>query len=221
MMFHRPPFLPSLAVVAMASLGSGHAATNLTNGGFDDGTLNSWNTYLNSNGSLGVPQVVSFDTVFGIQSNALRVGAGQVTYDYPNDGGGGLSQSFFAENNSLYVISADIASQNASRNLNGDGGTIRLILDGINVAGYSFEEIEAQQIARASLNYEGFLTAGTHELRIEFSRRARSNPSVPTPYQFIDNVQVSSVPEPVSSVLMAMGLGGIALRCARRGGKAA
>ncbi|MBA4108816.1 MAG: hypothetical protein C0487_04390 [Leptothrix sp. (in: Bacteria)] len=221
-MFQPLPFLRSVAVFAMASLAlSGVASATVANGSFDDGTLSGWNTYLNSNGSLGVPAVVPFDTVAGIQSNAVRVIAGQITFDNPSDGGGGLSQSFFAQNDSLYVISADIASQNASRYLNGDGGTVRLILDGISVTGYSFEEIDAHQIARASLNYQGFLTAGAHELRIEVSRRYRSNPSTPTPYQFIDNVQVSSVPEPISGVLMAIGLSVIALQYARRGGMAA
>lgn len=221
-MFQTSSLPRSVAAFALASLAlSAQAAPTVSNGNFDNGTLDGWSTYATSNGNLGTPTVVLFDTVSGVSSNALRLQVGQNAYTYNTEGGGGLSQGFFAQNAIEYVISADIATLNANANSsrNADGGTFSLILDGSTIATHSFADINSGDIARSSLSFQGLLAAGTHELRIEVTRKFLNNEN--TPYQFVDNVTVSSVPEPVSSVLMALGLGVLAVRRVRGGGKAA
>lgn len=218
-MIQTASLLRQLAAVtfAMSALGS-QAAPTVSNGDFESGDLGDWHVYTTANGVSGEVQVVSFDTVGGVTSNALRLDVGQANYTLDIDEGAGIFQGFFAQTASQYVLSADIATL-ATPSSNADGGTFSLILDGTVVASQAFGGIMPSTTNRASLNYTGLLEAGTHELRVQVTRKFVTSEF--TPYQFIDNVSVSTVPEPVSGAMMLLGLGALAGLCRWGGGKAA
>jgi hypothetical protein len=217
------------AGTALVSVFQGTAISALINGDFATGNLDGWSVFLTSNGNLGsaygLPDVVSFDvTGTGVASSAARFQVGEAAYD-PFTGhtfqGGGLLQTFNAVGGN-YLISADIAGQDASSFYNWTAGRFSLLVDGSSLAIVDFRQLNGGdvapgQILRSSLTATLVLSPGAHELRLEMTRDVLNGSSfAETPLQYLDNVKVTLVPEPSALVLVVVGLAGTAMIWARR-----
>jgi len=56
---------------------------------------------------------------------------------------------------------------------------------------------------RSSLSFSGLVEAGTHEIAIDMRARMGTDGTIsPTPYQYLDNIELSvtTVPEPSSTL---------------------
>lgn len=202
----------TLLIASMAS--TAQASAIITNGDFQTGDLSGWSVYTTANGTIGTPTVDVFEVVAGSFNNAAQLRAGQVNFGGPASGGG-IFQSFNLLAGGEYSFSADIASESRDPlRLNAQGGIFNLMIDGVTVSTYAFNDINSGITLRSSLSYTGILSAGLHELRIEALRPYLT--SSITPMQYIDNVTVAAVPEADSTALLLAGLAVVGLQFARR-----
>lgn len=201
--------LVTASVLAFSPL----AAANIVNGGFETGNLSGWTLFTTANGRTGPPTVVLFDTAGGGASNAAQFLVGQLSSVSGDQQGGGIYQDF-STTGGILVFSADIASENATIFPNGAGGFFSMLLDGNTVASWDFGFIAVAATERSTLSYVGPVSAGTHELRFLITRPFLAGPPPGgTPYQYLDNITATSVPEPATLVLLiASGLAGSAAR---------
>ena len=141
---------------------------------------------------------VNFD-VTGLSSNpAAQLQVGHTTIGAEE--GGGLSQTFSGPAGD-YSFSFDFASE-APTVGNGQGGTFYLIVDGALLSSFDTDMIDTGTTERGSLNGSlAGVAAGTHEIKIQATRRFQA--ASYTPFQYFDNVVVSasspsaSVPGPL------------------------
>src|SRR6476659_9855554 len=82
-------FAAVMALVAAVT----SAKADFINGNFQTGNLTGWTTYTTTNGTIGTPSVVTFDTTGGGPSLAARLQVGQVTFQSGVHAGGGLLQN--------------------------------------------------------------------------------------------------------------------------------
>ncbi len=199
-----------LLVGLFALTGSAMGASIVVNGGFDSGTLSGFTVFTTANGTngAGLPNVVSFDTTGTGASNAAHFNVGEVSGFAPE--GGGLSQTITIGSSGLYTISENFASQDPLvGNLNGDGGTFSLLLNGMIIATDSLGAIAAGQIDRGSLSDTAILSAGPYLLQTEITRSAGTINGL-TPDEYLDNISVTQpnavTPEPSSFLLGGTGV---------------
>ena len=189
-------------------------ALMITNGDFETGDFSGWNTFTTSNGTLSGASdysVSGFD-VNGdfISSYAAKFSVG---YDVPpcvyvdlckNYEGGGISQQF-ASNNGIYSFSANIAVENTSiyGGYNRQGGLFSLLIDDIIVDSIEVGVIYAGETLMDELSYTGFLGDGLHTLSFSITREWGPTTSL---NQYLDDVKITSVPEPSTMLLISLGL---------------
>lgn len=183
----------------------------LTNGDFETGDFWGWTTFTTANGSLGVsagpPDVVPFGVSnSGNPSQAARFQVGQESF-LPNiPEGGGIFQNF-ASPGGVVMVRANIASDLPFDFINTDPGSFGLYVDGqlldALAFGSQFGSIGPFATQRTTMSGAIALGAGVHELRILVHRPALN--SEMTPFQYIDDISVSLIPEPSIFVLLAAG----------------
>jgi hypothetical protein len=197
----------------------------LLNGDFETGNLSGWTTFVTPNGVLSpawvpeLPDVSLFDVSgTGTPSLAAKFQVGEANYVYPNPHsfeGGGIFQTFESSGGPL-TFSVNVAAYNPN-NSPGSGanrapGVFSLLVDGVtldsrNLYDVNGGDIQAQEIIRSSLSATTVLDAGTHELRLLITRDALANGYTwpATPYGYLDDIQVTPVPEPSTHALVALG----------------
>jgi hypothetical protein len=202
-------------VLLIATAQTNTLANLVQNGDFATGNLSDWTVFLTSNGSLGagLPKVVPFDvTGTGTASDAAKFQAGVAKLVLPIDltsQGGGIYQTFNCSAGS-YLVSADVAADDVSATANNSAGLFTLLLDGSPVASIDLGHISSDQILRGDLEATVPLSQGSHQLEVEITRPflSGSSPGVieaQTPFQFVDNIQVTAVPEQTSLGLLSLG----------------
>jgi hypothetical protein len=114
-----------------------------------------------------------------------------------------LQQTVFLTEDITYDFGADLAEESGSNN--GDGGTISVYLDSTLVTSYAFGFVpwHVKEYATLSGTYTP-ATTGMETLSITFTRPWEAAPD--TPYDYIDNIQLTAVPEPNCWMLALAGL---------------
>jgi hypothetical protein len=191
-------------------------ANLITNGDFSTGDLTGWTLFTTSNGTLGeafgLPDVIPFDTNGDtVATSSARFQVGQVSNTTSVPAGGGLSQ-LFASGAGFVAITVDTAVVNNLDNF--QSGIFRLLLDGIELDSHTFGQLGTGAIGRYTLTGLAPVLDGTHELRIEMTRRYKNGTSLHhTPFQFVDNVVVNTapapMPEPGTWLLLSTGVVGL------------
>jgi hypothetical protein len=186
-------------VVALTFLVS-TANADFINGNFQTGNLNGWTTYTTPNGTLGppgLPDVQSFDTTGTGASLAAHFVVGNATLPNTGEQGGGLIQSLVL-NPGLYSITGNIASVDSPAGPNVAAGLFSVLVDGVVQGSTDLGPFATQgQTLRGVLNATFVLnTAGTHEFRFQITRPFQGgNPAI-NPQQYLDNLTLTTVPEP-------------------------
>jgi hypothetical protein len=206
-----------LAVVAMCVSPWFCHAGIIYNGDFQNGSLAGWTTFTTSNGDLGysagTPQVTQFDVSgAGTPCGAAQFMVGQLSYAAGVYEGGGIYQTFNVTGGQ-YSISADFAAENISTHRNNSAGLATLSIDGSAVETLDFQQLNGGfsiapgQIERSSFDTTLDLSAGSHQITIEFTRDFLNGASYgATPLEYVSGVQVLSVPEPSKVALAATAL---------------
>jgi hypothetical protein len=177
----------------------------ITNGDFEAGATG-WSFFTTANGTIGSPSVVPFDLVGAGASNTLQFLVGQKKFAAGSQQGGGIYQNFGTSSGWL-AISADIGAYNATIYPNGAAGLFTMMLDGVAVASWDFGPIAVGATEWTSLTYVAPVVAGTHEIMFLITRPFLAGPPpFGTPYQYVDNVSVAIVPEPLSITLIGAGV---------------
>jgi hypothetical protein len=187
----RIVFSPIGWLLLLLTLGI-RAEAQLINGNFETGDFTGWTLYNEEHGTLGVTNIVVFETITGTPSQCaeFEVGKSEIINGVVTGYGGGIKQEVVLNAGQL-TISANIAAYHDNPVYNADGGNFVLFLDGAIIATNYFGKILAYQTMRSTLNYSGLVTSGAHEIAIAIRRPWLSTPSVPTPYQFVDNVMLT------------------------------
>ncbi len=202
--------LVTAVICASASL---CGAQIIYNGDFETGNLNGWTTFTTPNGALkppgsSLPPVAQFDVLgTDVPSNAAQFQVGEVNFNATEQGGGILQT--FSVSAGQYVISADFAAYNL--NFNDEAGLETVSVDSVTVGTLDFGLINPSQTKRGVIQGTLNLSGGTHQITIELTRPYINDNE--TPFEYVDNVAVTPVPEPS---IAALGMCGMALAFFRR-----
>jgi hypothetical protein len=189
-------------MVGTAQAGQTDAASvSLVNGDFETGDLTGWTQFTTTNGTM-IAGVVPFDTDNdGVASSSAQFGVGQSSFEgFGVQRGGGIFQNVVLAAGTVSVT-ADIASDHPYAFCNLDGGTIRLLVDGAEVAAHSFGEICGPGSIHSRLNADVAIgTPGTHELRLLVTRGAMLSGVA----NYVDDIALSgsaTVPASVANLI--------------------
>jgi PEP-CTERM motif len=205
----------AMVVIALA-LSSARAHANvLVNGDFETGTFAGWTPFATSaNGSIGTTvggrAIVPFDVTGSGATDAARFQVGQISFTPGILEGGGIRQTI-TTGAGMAVFHADIAAQETHGTGNAAGGLFVVLLDGVALASFDFGFIAALDTERSSLDFTAPVTTGAHVLSLQMTRPFVSGALGISPFQYFDNVSlnVSSVDEPATLLLVGLGLAGI------------
>lgn len=185
-----------------------NANAGLINFDFES-NLDGWDNFNTINGTLGDTGVKLFDTNNnGNMSNAFYLTPGKVDYNASQNGGGGITQNI-SSLSGWFTFSADIASYendwyNTSSGGNASGGLVQMFINNILLDSYDFGHIDHQDSEYGKLSSKVLLSSGVHELKFLITRpyeRASNTPQV-----YIDNIAMTSVPEPSTIIILLLGL---------------
>jgi hypothetical protein len=186
--FSSPRRLPLVALIAAMLVVAGPARSNLLlNSGFETGDLSDWTTFTTTNGTIGTPTVIVFDTKGTGPSRSAEFVVGQVLASGSLPRGGGIVQSFAMPADDNLTISVDAASAGSAISGNVDGGVVRILLDGFTVVSHDFGAIAMNAVERVGLHITLPLTAGMHTVGVEMLRRFVTNDGSPRLY--LDNIR--------------------------------
>lgn len=199
-------------MVAAMILGGGQTllAAELINADFETGDLGGWTTFVTSNGSIGgsygLPVAESFDTTGEGASYGAKFQVGQVASSPGVYAGGGIYQDVELDAG-YYLMTVDVAAYYATGN--SEFGRFELLIDGVVADSVTFgTSWDNGTTFRDSLS--AYLTctgAETHEVRIRITRSRLIGPALgQSPFQYVDNVTLVSVPEPATMALMGFGV---------------
>jgi hypothetical protein len=214
-----------LGAVAASKGASPPPGPILQNGGFDTGSLSGWTTFVTANGSVGggfgLPNVTSFDTAgTGTVSASAQLQVGEAVYNGATghtSQGGGIYQTFNCIAG-IYFISADVAAYSIDPYVNSEAGLFLLSVDQTTVASIDFGQISTGQTLRDALSGSLFLSPGAHTLTVEITRPWVDGSNYgDTPLEYLDNIQVTPVPE-ASSIKLAL-VGILTILCVRHRSK--
>jgi hypothetical protein len=163
--------------------------------------------------------VISFDVPgAGTPSFAAQFQVGQPSFVDTSRQGGGISQTFTASSAGQYFVHADIAAT-APAHDNLAAGLFTLRMDGVAINSVDLGFITFGQTLRSTLAATMALTPGAHQLSIEMTRAYLNGGGFGnTPLEYLDNIQVTQVPEPSAMLLSSLGL--VSLLAAARKSKA-
>jgi hypothetical protein len=214
------PIAVALAVIAATlSAVPASATTNLiANGDFGTGDFTDWTLgpygYGGATGNGGgSPTVTSFNITGSGAQTAAQLDVGIAGNSIQAGQGGGISfvQSFTTSGGTIDFSAAIAAVNTAQAATNLNGGDFAALINGVQIAYYSFGSIAAGVTDRATLSGTDVLSGGTYNLEIDISR-----PFLPPSNldQYISNIvvdgpAVGGVPEPATWAMMLIGFGGI------------
>jgi hypothetical protein len=208
-------------MVALASLNAPAYANVVINGDFETGTFAGWSLFAtSSNASLGTPSggraIVPFDVQgSGSTTNAARFQVGQNIFTSGIQEGGGIRQTIITTSG-MATFHADIAAQETNGSGNGAAGLFSVLLDGVVLSSFDFGDIGIRQIERNTFDFTAPITDGQHVLSLQMTRPfgAGGQTLGLTPFQYWDNVSlnVTSVSEPASVLLLGLALAALAIR---------
>ncbi|HKQ11393.1 MAG TPA: PEP-CTERM sorting domain-containing protein [Rhizomicrobium sp.] len=211
----------ALVVTVLVAAAPAAATPNLiSNGNFGTGDFANWilgtYSYGVDIGNGGNPAITSFDITGGGAQSAAIFSVGIASGpSFGGDSGGGVSLSqLFTTSGGTINFSANIASVASLRNAN--GGTFTALINGVNIASYSFGSIADNTTELATLVGSQPFGPGTYNLEIDISRNFFVGAGT-APFQLISNIVVSGptvVPEPLTISLF--GAGAVGAFVARR-----
>jgi len=195
----------SLCIATVATLAglSSRLQGQVINGDFSAGLAN-WTILRIPSGQVTGGSLTSVDI------DGFPLGLSNAYYCQPGAfDGRALQQTLFLAEGTTYDFRADLAMESGSNNA--DGGTVSVYLNSTLVGSYAFgfAPFHVKQYATLSGTY----TAPTTEnetLSITFTRSYGAAPD--SPFDYIDNIQLSVVPEPSCLALAVSGLCIVALR---------
>lgn len=203
---------------------SGLADSLLLNGDFETANLSGWTTFVTPNGVTSpswvpeLPDVSLFDVSgTGKPSLAGKFQVGEANYvsgEPHTFQGGGIFQ-MFESSGGPFTFSVNVAAYNPNNSpgwgANRAPGVFSLLVDGVtldtrNLYDVNGGDIQALEIIRSSLSATTVLDAGTHELRLLITRDALAQGYTwpATPYGYLDDIQVTLVPEPSTHALVGV-----------------
>jgi hypothetical protein len=220
-----------LALILGTMLALPAGALPLVNGDFETGDLTGWTLFTTSfngaHGSVG-DGVTPFDTNEDtVASNAAQFNVGQKSpaLDYE---GGGIYQDLTLGAGFLY-ISADIATFKEPTpgvppgSDDNEGGLFELLVNDVVQDSYDFGLVLANETHSAELLLAGLeiVTPGDYRIAFQITRPFKTDlfqdPVIsPTPRQYVDDINVTLVPEPHTLMLLSAGLLGL-IRLRRSG----
>lgn len=187
-------------------------ANLFTNPGFETGDLTGWTVGLTPNGATGVQDVQVFETVLGTPSFAGHFRVGQAVFTSGVQEGVNLTQRLTLTGGVTYNLYFDVAADNVGTGANAQGGIFTAIVDGAFVgSSYAAGSIPAMTTLRSSVTGSFTPTStGLYEVGIRITRPFTTGSTNLS--QWVDNADVSAVPEPASMIALGAGLLALARR---------
>jgi hypothetical protein len=209
----------SLAIGAALGCVAVSHAQSFINGNFETGDFTGWTVALTPNGQTTTQNVELFDIdgggLLGI-NNAARFGVGRIDTSTPN-GGVTLTQSMLLTANVTYTFTFMWASRNLATTAgsNSDGGQYDFIVDGVSMSHQAVGTIGAGGLPGETGSFvygvnTATFTAPTTASYVVGARIFRAFTPPATLHQFVDNFNVSAVPEPATLAVFGLGLAALA-----------
>jgi len=163
----------------------------------------------------GNPFVALVDTTGSGTSLAVFFEVGEAVSDGTQQGGGLSQNLFLAAGN--YVVTASIATQEHGFGTSWPGSLFSVLVDGVSLGSVDLGPFPALGATiRGTLNVSVIIAlSGSHQFQFQITTPHRVSASI-TPSQFIDNIAITSVPEPTGVAMVSIGFIGLFLWGLRR-----
>ena len=200
-----------VALVLSHVVGLAHAVPIIGNGDFETGDLTGWTVRLTPNGQTSVQDVVLYDIdgagPRGI-SQAARFDVSQVVFQDGVPAGIDLVQTVSLRGGQEYGLSADLSVLRPVPVTNLFGGRFELVVNDLVLDVYDPGDITGLVPEFGSVAAR-FTPAsdGAFEVGLRITRPAEAA----LIFQFVDNVELSPVPEPATLLLLGITAAGLGL----------